>query len=189
MTLGSLVQLPVGGDRSQERILGIEGAGWGREWFCDWPGLACISPPPRSLRVSQDTGSLRADLQGPSKALSYVKGSPSPIQSSAPHHPPERAELGYRFLVCRLGKRGWPLKPRRPSTRYQTPLTMAPPDRGARAPGNRGAELLHPTCPAPGTNRAEPCTVTETCTSLLKQGRWSKILGILGGLPLGGTQG
>lgn len=46
MSLGSLVQLPVGGDDSQEGVLGVEGAGWG-EQLSDWPGLQSESSHPK----------------------------------------------------------------------------------------------------------------------------------------------
>lgn len=105
MSLSSLVQLPVDGDNSQEWILGIKGAGRGGEQLSDWLGLQSESPCPQgTLLVSQNTGNLRAGLQGLGGNLMYGKGSPSPIPGNAPDNPTKWAELGYQCLHLQMWK-------------------------------------------------------------------------------------
>lgn len=101
MSFSSLVQLPVGSDSCQEWILGIEGAGWGGEWPCDWlvsPRL----PAPRGpfwFHRAQETSELAS--KAPRNPLQLGKGFSLPQSKAVLQHPTKQAELGYHVPIYR----------------------------------------------------------------------------------------
>lgn len=78
MSLSSLVQLPVGGDCSQEWILGIEWAGWGEEKLHDWLVSELNLSVPRGPAGYREHGTRIGWVS--KKPHRYVKGCLSPMQ-------------------------------------------------------------------------------------------------------------